>query len=169
MQPESLNDLDRLHRSFRPALIRYFSRQTGNHAEAEDLAQEVFVRLARSGTRNVASAEAFLFRMATNLLRDRARREKVRSDYRAAVAAIEGHGVDPLDPYRIAAGQDTIRSVREGIAELPEKTRRIFILYRLENLDRQAIADCLGLSGSSVDKHIVKAMALLIDRLGEGQ
>ena len=167
MQPESLHDLERLHRTYRPALVRYFSRQTGNPAEAEDLAQEVFVRLARSSRSTAGSAEAYLFRVATNLLRDRARREKVRGDYRASVGVAEGLHIDSLDPHRIASGRDAVRSVHAWIAELPERTRRIFILYRLENLDRKDIADRLGLSRSSVDKHIVKAMGLLIDRIGE--
>ena len=167
MQPESLHDLERLHRTYRPALVRYFTRQTGNPAEAEDLTQEVFVRLARSSRSTAASAEAYLFRVATNLVRDRARREKVRGDYRASVGAVEGLHIDSFDPHRVAAGREAVRSVHDWILDLPEKTRRIFILYRLENLDRKDIADRLGLSRSSVDKHIAKAMGLLIDRIGE--
>lgn len=166
MQPESLNDLERLHRTYRPALIRYFSRRTGSHAEAEDLTQELFIRLANSRTRTVTSAEAFLFQVAANLIRDRARREKVRADYRAAIQSIEGVGIDPFDPHRIAVSRDAIEALHQAIADLPEKTRRIFVLYRLENIDKQTIADSFHLSRSSVDKHISRALALLIDRMG---
>src|SRR5271156_4514226 len=59
---------------FRTALMAYFVRRTGNRSEAEDLTQETFVRLIGSHSFEYADeANAYVFRVASNLLRDRAR------------------------------------------------------------------------------------------------
>jgi len=68
---DAVSDLDHLTRKFRPALIAFFSRRAASHAEAEDLTHEVFVRLAQTRVESIDSTEAFVFRIATNLLRDR--------------------------------------------------------------------------------------------------
>ena len=106
MQPEAEPELAEINRTFRPALMAFFLRRLRNHAEAEDLTQEVFMRLAAAKSDQVKSADAYVFRTAANLLRDRSRREKVRADYRAGVWASEGVGIDPFDPDRIAVGRD---------------------------------------------------------------
>src|ERR1019366_6772511 len=91
-------ELDQLNRTFRPALMAYFLRRLNNHAEAEDMTQDVFVRLAKADRGAMRSAEAYIFQIAANLLRDRARRQKVRFDYRGERMAEEGLAIDPLDP-----------------------------------------------------------------------
>ncbi len=60
---------------FRPMLVRYFRRHLQHEADAEDLAQEALMRLVRSPTQ-VDHAEAYVVRIAANLLRDRFRRER---------------------------------------------------------------------------------------------
>ena len=68
--------LDALARRYRGALLSYFSRRMANSSHAEDLTQEVFVRLARHRrVDDIAHMEAYLFQTASNLLRDHARRE----------------------------------------------------------------------------------------------
>jgi RNA polymerase sigma factor (sigma-70 family) len=155
-------ELAQLSRRFRPALMAFFLRRLRNHAEAEDLTQEVFVRLATADRQTMQSAEAYIFRIAANMLSDRARREKVRADYRAAIWADDRAGVDPLDPGRVANAREDIAAVIGALKALPERTRSIFILYRLENMDKRDIADALGVSTSAVDKHLIRAQAHLV-------
>jgi RNA polymerase sigma factor (sigma-70 family) len=160
-------ELDQLNRTFRPALVAFFLRRLGNHAEAEDMAQDVFIRLARAERVDVRSAEAYIFQIAINLLRDRARKEKHRSDYRGDLAADDELGVDSLDPSRIIAGEQSLAVLSNAIRDLPQLTRTIFICHRLENLTRPQIAAAYQLSESAVDRHLTKALAFLIARLRE--
>lgn len=152
-----------LSRRFRPALMAFFLRRLRNHAEAEDLTQEVFVRLATAGREPIQSVEAYIFRIAANILSDRIRREKVRADYRAAIRADDRVGVDPLDPSRVADGREEIAAVIGALKTLPERTRTTFLLYRMENMDKHAIADSFGISASAVDKHLIRAQTHLVN------
>ena len=104
--------------------------------------------------------------MAANLLRDRGRREKVREAYRFGVLAGEGVGVAPLDPERVLAGRQSLGQIAAALREAPERTRSIFLLYRVEQMKKRDIAETYGISTSAVDKHLMKAMAHLWKRLG---
>lgn len=159
-----VSELDQLTRRFRPVLMAYLLRRLHNHAEAEDLTQEVFVRLAAQERLEMQKPEGYIFQIAANLLRDRSRRNRVRSDYREDLARSEG-GVDTLDPLRIAADREELALIRAAIADLPERTRNIFILNRLENVDRRVLADSFGVSLSTVDRELARALAALTTRI----
>lgn len=165
MTSERRPELDRLDRRLRSALMAFFARRIHNRAEAEDLTQEVFSRLADSPTTNPDMPDAYVFRIAANLLSDRARREAVRRQYREAQGLEEFAGIDPLDPYRIAAGRDELARITRAIADLPDKTRRIFILYRIEHIDKAAISESLGLSIRMVEIHVRRALETLTEKL----
>ena len=163
---EAIFDLERISRQFRPALLAYFRRRMTNHAEAEDMTQEVFIRLAQCKTEKIDSTEAFIFRIATNLLRDRSRRDRVRGAYRAAMQQDELRGIDLLDPHRINAARETLGTLWAAIQALPEPTQQIFILFRVEQIDKRTIADNFGIHVRTVEKHITKAMVFLSRRVG---
>ncbi|MBS0332793.1 MAG: sigma-70 family RNA polymerase sigma factor [Proteobacteria bacterium] len=157
-----------MHRRFRPALLSFFLRRLRNHAEAEDLTQEVFIRLARSGA-EIETADAYVFQTAANLLRDRARAERTRSEYRLSVGALRpGVQIDDLDPSRVLLGREQLGNLVAALRELPDRTRAIFILYRLEAVSRVEIARSHGISVSAVEKHLARAMAHLAVRM-EGE
>lgn len=162
-QPE----IEDLNRTYRPVLIRYFQRRTRNLDEAQDLAQEVFIRLARTDVASINTREAYIFNIAANLLRDKLRRERVRADYGVAASQEADFGLDLLDPHRVVEGHEMLKALYSALAELPEKTRRIFTLYRIENVAKQTIAAEFGIGVSAVEKQVTRAMAFLIDRLGE--
>ncbi|MDZ3833386.1 MAG: sigma-70 family RNA polymerase sigma factor [Sphingopyxis sp.] len=166
MTAEAVPDLERMTRKFRPALVAFFSRRVASHAEAEDLTQEVFVRLAQSQIGALDSTDAFVFRIATNLLRDRARRDRVRTAYRQSVEQEDGIHIDILDPHRVAAARETIGILWAAIQALPEPTQQIFILYRVENIQKQTIADNFGYNVRTVEKHISRALMFLARRMG---
>jgi RNA polymerase sigma factor (sigma-70 family) len=157
--------LDDLCRRFRPALLAYFLRRAPNPAEAEDLAHDVFLRLAGIPLEQLRSADAYIFQVAANLLRDRARRWKVRDDYAAAqVAAADAEQLEThvFDPERIEAARRSLAALVARLRELPERTREIFVLYRIENVPRGTIAQAYGLSISTVEKEVARATAYLM-------
>ena len=166
MQAAAQGDLVQLNRRFRPALMSFFLRRLSNHAEAEDLTQEVFARLVNLTPGELTQADAYIFQIAANLLRDRGRREKVRDAYRFGVLASEGVGVEPIDPERVLAGRQSLGQIAAALREAPERTRSIFILYRVEQMKKRDIAETYGISTSAVDKHLMKAMTHLWSRVG---
>lgn len=148
-------------RRWRPALLAYFMRRVRNHSEAEDLTQELLLRLMQRDAGQIAAPESYVFQMASNLLADRARREKVRSQYREMVSRADDAGIDILDPFRVVAGRAQLAVIARTLGGLPERTRTIFILYRIENFGQDAIAQSFGISVSAVKKHVARAMASL--------
>ncbi|MBU3078071.1 RNA polymerase sigma factor [Sphingomonas quercus] len=163
-------ELDGITRRFRPVLMAYLFRRLRNHAEAEDLTQEVFVRLAAQERLEMQAPEGYIFQIATNLLRDRSRRNRVRSEFRDDLSRMEGRAVDPLDPLRIAGDREALGIIRRAIAELPERTRHIFILARLENVERRTLAESYGISISTIDRELARALASLTSLMhGDGE
>ncbi len=159
-----------LDRTFRGPLTAFFLRRVRDRAEAEDLTQEVFVRILRqSGCIDPTRAKSYVFTAAANLLRDRARM--------AAFRQTQNHGAldDPLDrisdeliedisPERVLLGKQTLAEVLAALDALSQRTRDIFVLYRIERMKQHEIAALLGLSQSAVEKHLVKAVSFLTER-----
>ncbi len=160
MRPEA--DIGQLSRRLRPALVAYFLRRVGSHAEAEDLTQDVFMRLTSLDPDGLQSADAYVFRIAANLLADRSRRHVVRHRYTAEQVAREGAGWDPLDPDRVAAGRRSLAIMAQRLKDLPERTRTMFVLYRIESMNKRAIAEAFGVGVSTVEKEVGRAMAYLM-------
>jgi RNA polymerase sigma-70 factor (ECF subfamily) len=65
---------------------------------------------------------------------------------------------------RITDDRETLAILRRAIADLPERTRNIFILNRLENVGRRSLADSYGLSLSTIDRELARALALITSR-----
>src|SRR3546814_1331943 len=72
-------DRSEMSRQWRPVLLAYFLRRVNDHAEAEDLTQEMLVRLLGMDVGELEQPEAYIFRIASNLLADRARRHRAQS------------------------------------------------------------------------------------------
>lgn len=160
-------ELTQHYRRWRPALMSFFLKRTHDHADAEDLTQETFTRVFGGDAAATGMHSGYIFQIAANLLRDRARRSKIRSDGHDALGQLYGQSVDWLDPEKIAAGRGAIVTLIAGLAELPERTRTIFVLYRVENIGKQVIAESFGISPSAVEKHVTRAMRHLMARARE--
>ncbi|KQY89804.1 hypothetical protein ASD25_04555 [Brevundimonas sp. Root1423] len=152
---------------WRPALMAFFLRRVRNYAEAEDLTQEVFVRLLGSDVPEAAPGR-YIFQIARNLLVDRARRAGVRRRYLETVGTSEDDGIDPLDPLRLALGRDELARFGSALEALPGRTRAIFILYRIEQVGQDAIARAFGISRSAVKKQVASAMATIMAQMRDG-
>lgn len=150
------------------AVRRFFSRRLRDDADVEDLTQEVFARLLkRAEIGDIANIEGYLFHTAANLLRERARRQARRPADEAAAAddtefAAAG---EEFSPERILLGREAYARMVEALQELPERTRTIFVLNRFEELSGAQIARRLGVSVSTVEKDMMRAVAHLKARL----
>jgi RNA polymerase sigma-70 factor (ECF subfamily) len=164
-----------LNARFRGPLMAFFLRKVRHREDAEDLTQETFARLLASPqAADLNSAEAFVFKVATNLLRDRARRQSVRG-WQVPVPE-EGNPeetseglVEDRAPERVLLGREELALALRALNELGERTRDIFILARLENMKQKEIAALFGLSVSTVEKHLIRATQHLAKRFGESE
>jgi RNA polymerase sigma factor (sigma-70 family) len=149
--------------------MTFFLRRVGQYPEAEDLTQQVFVRLlAGSPINRVEDAEAYVFTIATNLLRDRARKA-MRGSHdapldQALIDELMQGIVEERTPERVLLARESLAEVLKALEGLGERTRDIFILSRLENMKHRSIADLYGIGVSTVEKHVIKAALFLAVR-----
>lgn len=166
MTTDAEHDLARLNQRFRPALLSFFRRRVRDHMEAEDLTQEVFIRLARRGDTMPEKMDSYVFQTAANLLRDDARRQRVRRSYVASVLEEHERDVDRLDPARHIEARAELVAIDAYLSTMPERMRHAFLLYRYEGVAKQTIAESLGVSVSTVEKDVALALAMLLSKLG---
>ena len=120
---------------FRAPLMSFFRRRTDSYAEAEDLTQKTFVRLIASTSFESANgADAYVFRVAINLLRDRAR-HRVRWSKIPTIPLDSTAGdktsaeyLKEIDPERILIGRTDLGEALACLDELGERSKSIFIL-----------------------------------------
>jgi RNA polymerase sigma-70 factor, ECF subfamily len=149
----------------RRPVVRYLTRMTGNQAVAEELAQEVFLRVyrARDGYEPTAKFTTWLYRIATRLalnsIRDRKPERRVHSlddaglEDAPKLEAVDGRATREQEMLE-AAG---LAVVRRAVAELPEKQRAAVLMHKYEELDYQQIAGALDCSVSAVKSLLFRA------------
>jgi RNA polymerase sigma factor (sigma-70 family) len=150
---------------FRRPLMKFFLRRVRHVAEAEDLTQEVFARALSSGELgSLQRPDSFLFTVATNLLRDRHRAHLRRTPASSEVASEPVEPAEDRGPERVLQGYESLDEVVIVLGELSERTRDIFILFRLENMRQRDIALAFGITVKAVEKHVLKAVTHLAQR-----
>src|SRR5215831_7494905 len=159
---------------YRAPLVNFLYRMVRNREQAEDLAQEVFLRVYRAREDYVPSAKftTWLFRIATNLalnsLRDtRYRKLEVSID---APVTIDAEGGDEK-PFEVAdkhptieqelAEEDRKKMIRHAIEKLPEKQRAAVLLHKYQELDYAEIAKILNCSESALKSLLFRAYETL--------
>jgi RNA polymerase sigma factor (sigma-70 family) len=149
----------------RPALVKYFLRKCGNAAEAEDLAQDVLVRaLKKAQWESVEQAKGYIFRIAVNRWHDRNRRSLTRGPVIEWDDAATYAQAEETSPERVLSSEQELHAVVEALQTLGERTRDVFLLFRLEQMKHGQIAEMFGISVSAVEKHVSKAVAHLARR-----
>ncbi len=149
----------------RNPVVRYLTRMTGNQAVAEELAQEVFLRVYRARDRYEPTAKftTWLYRIATRLalnsIRDRKPERRVRSlddssvDDAPKLEAVDGRATREQEMLSDAG----LAVIRRAVAELPEKQRAAVLMHKYEELDYQQIAGALDCSVSAVKSLLFRA------------
>jgi RNA polymerase sigma-70 factor (ECF subfamily) len=157
----------------RSNLVRFLAARAGSLAAAEDLTQELYLKLAtrERSSEEVGNPTALLYRMALNLMLDRARgeaRSAVRDTAWRQAVRTEIGGVDiaeepPAD--EAAASAERMRRLIAAVQGLPPQAGRAFRLHKLEGLSQAQTAQAMGLSVKAVEKHISAALKALTVRL----
>lgn len=167
---ESGNDtaLDEAFRTHGSALLRFLRGKAGAE-EAPDLVQEVFARAAGSEQRHrIANPGGFLRRIAQNLLIDRARRQ---ARYPLLFFSLDDHP-DVADPPRQEwniEAVDLMTLYEAAVDAMPSKTRRVFLMHRVDELSYRDIHEQLGISVATVEYHMMKALRQIAKAVDSGQ
>lgn len=144
---------------YRGALLRYL-RARGAGDEAEDLVQEVWLRLAAADLRAIADERAYLYRAAHNLMLDRARERRRRAAREQVFHDLHGDDADRsrrLDTEQALIARERLIRVDAALRGLGPRTDAIFRRYRIERVPQRALAAEFGISLSAVEKHLQKA------------
>lgn len=156
--------IDQLYRSEGPRLQRWFRRQMRPGEDARDFVQEAFLRLANAACKVVpGQPAAYLQRIARNLIIDNARRLKATGDVEASSLTSRPEQEDTL------LLEDVMALYEEALQQLPERTRVIFLLHRIDDLPYRIIAERMGISIQAVQKHVAKALEHLTIALQDGE
>ena len=148
-------------------MFRYLCARKVPPDEAEDILQDLFVKLEGLKPGPVAEPRAYLYRMVENLLFDRRRTAGWRTSREEAWVAAQLGGTREADgrpsAERELIAREELRLISEALAALPDRTLQIFRLYRLDGLRQREIATELGISVSSVEKHLRKAYEVVVE------
>jgi RNA polymerase sigma-70 factor, ECF subfamily len=155
-----VNDVDRLFREYHEPLVRYLTRRLGDRDWAEEVAQETFLRAMRQET--IVSERAWLFAVATNLVRDEARKD-ARRRRRLELLREQAKADEVVEPEPLAIEQAQEAALaRKALDMLVERDREA-LLMREEGLDYTEIASALELSIGSVGTTLARARRRLVD------
>ena len=155
-----------LFEQHRAELLRFLSARCGDPSEAEDLLQELWLKLGSVQPGPIANGRAYLFRMANNLVLDQVRQRNRAMARDRNLLTGDGHTEgapeerpDPSTPAdEVLEKQQEAALLAQAIAALPPGAQRALRLHRIDGLGQQAVAEVMGISRSGVEKHLATAM-----------
>ena len=152
----------------RPMLMRLLTARLGNRDDAEDVLQDMWLRIDQLSDQPVAQPAAFLYRVAANLATDRRIASNRRGARDTAWHDHQPEADDVPNAERALIARSEWRVVEDVIADMPERMAIALRLFRIEGQSQRAIADQLGISVSGVEKLLQRAYQKIHDRLAHG-
>ncbi len=157
------------------SLLNLCLRFTGNKPDAEDLSQDVFIRIFQAASRYEAKAAftTWMYRIAVNVCLNYQRKKKLLTFFSidSNNDSEENHQKKIPDiisserPDTEFEKMERAQFIQEAIQSLPENQRTVVILYRYQNLSYQEIADALETSISAVESRLFRAKINLKKKL----
>ncbi|GAB5486741.1 MAG: hypothetical protein Pars2KO_03110 [Parasphingorhabdus sp.] len=147
-------------------LLRFLTARTRDAAVAEDLLQDIWIKLNDGKqTGPIESPLSYLYKTCENAVRD-AKRSEIRKVARETVWSEQGAidtagGQDHLSPEKIVVERDRLQHALEELEKLPERTRDIFIDFRINEVAQKEIAVQHNISISAVEKHLQRAYRVI--------
>lgn len=162
------DDVSQLFAAHHAPLVRYLTRLTGDRDQAADAAQEAFVRLIDRPPPDAAQHRAWLFTVATNLVREGARTRSRRARLLAGAPGRAPMADPPRDAHVAVEAGEQRAAVRAALGALSDKERAA-LLMREEGFAHREIAAAVGTTTGSVGTLLARALdklaaALPLDR-----
>ncbi len=169
--------LSELIAKWQQPLLSFTFRYTQNQADSADVVQEAFVRVyqSRARYRPTARFSTWLFTIAANLCRNRARWRKRHPTVPLEFSGPEGEegtfegewlaDTRAESPDQSLADKETVRAVKEAIGELPHDLKTALLLFQYEDMSYQEIGDVVGCSVKAVETRLYRARHQLKKKL----
>ena len=148
--------LESLYRRYKGALFNLAYRYTYDRSTAEDLLQEIFLKIFThlDDVKNIETFTGWVFRIALNTCYSHLRGKRVEIEKTVPMAAVEG----TRHEARVEAEENDVRKpLDEAIAGLPARLREIFLLHDVQGFKHEEIARMLGLSVGTSKSQLFKA------------
>lgn len=142
--------------SERRMLVRLLTSRLRDPDLAEDVLQELWIKLEGMPSGPIADPAAYLYRMANNLAFDR-RRSEARRSAREGVWLESRDDLEEADAERTLIARERLEELKAALDALPERTALIFRRYRIDGVPRRDIAVEEGISISAIEKHLQRA------------
>jgi RNA polymerase sigma factor (sigma-70 family) len=157
----------RMIRQNHASLLCFLRRRLRVTEDADDVAQEAYVRMMQyEGSREIRSPASLLFRIAINVANDLGRYQVThREADRRSLEDVELICELPSAQREIEARQD-VELVYQAIEEMPPKCRQVFLLSRVRKMTYPEIARHCGISLKAVEKHISRGLAICAQKVG---
>ena len=157
----SSSSLEAIFQEIERDLFAFVMSRVRCRATANDLTQDLFLRLTSVDSGKIANAKSYLFRMAANLVVDHQRSEQRKNGLLDAFDLVREREADSLTPERLVMARQEIEALARVVQQMNPKTRRIFKMNRFSGMTQKEIAASLGVSQTTVEKHIRKALEML--------
>jgi RNA polymerase sigma factor (sigma-70 family) len=154
-------------RRYHDSLINFLRQRLRTPEDANDVAQEAYIRMMQyQNSRQIRSPSSMLFRIAINVANDLGRSEQVRrASDQCSLDAVELVSDTPSAEREIS-GKQELELLRAAIEDLPPKCRQAFLLSRVRRMTYPEIAAHCGISVKMVEKHISRALAVCMKKVG---
>lgn len=158
---------ERLFRTHFEELLRFIWGYVGSEAVAEEIIQELFLRLWEDHreVKITGSLKSYLFTSARNMSIDYNRHQQVRQSWAREKKALHNPGHAPAIDEHLH-NKLLLKEIKQAIREFPERRREIFMLSRYERMSYKEIADFLDLSVSTVETQMSRALKALRNKFG---
>ena len=152
---------------YEPVLRAWLRRRAVPGLEIDDLVQETYATLAGLGSvEHIASPRAYAFQTAHSLIQRHLRRARVVRFETVGDPEWSRYALDEPTPEDQAQGREALRRLAGLIAGLPPKRREAFTLRKVDGLTQREVARRMGISESTVEKHVAHALLTLMRAMG---
>ncbi|MGQ0648015.1 MAG: sigma-70 family RNA polymerase sigma factor [Gemmatimonadaceae bacterium] len=153
------DELERLFHLYHNPLVRYLTRRLGDRDWAEEVAQETFLRALRQ--ERLTSERSWLFAVATNLVRDEARKDERRRRHLQLLAEEERDRV--VEPVSVDSERAREQALARRVVDALAERDRLALLMKEEGLNYEEIGEALGLSVGSIGTTLARARRRLAE------
>lgn len=153
-----------IFRTYYEGITRFIYYKCGDLQQAEDIVQDVFVKLWRlCASVSFAKVKAYLYRAANHSFLNEKAHEKIVLNY----ARQKSQAIDQEDPEYLMQVDEFQLKLKEAIEGLPQKEREVYLLSRLEKKTYGEIAEMVGIGVKAVERRMSKALLQLREELGK--
>jgi RNA polymerase sigma factor (sigma-70 family) len=152
-----------------PAIRAWLRQNRVVDLDVDDVIQEMYTRIvSMESFEAIQNPKQYCFQIVHSVVVDHARRARIVSIY--SVADVDDLGVagQEADPEQNMSFREEIKRISDAVATMPERTRDVLMMRRVDGLSQRETASRLAVTEKTVEKHLARAVLMLMTRFGRG-